>query len=54
MKLFSAAFTENDYSVSIMTVGSGTTGEVGDVISLSTGSDFTLVVLQQVRHWQSI
>jgi hypothetical protein len=37
-----AAFTENDYSVSIMTVGSGETGVVGDLISLSTGSDFTL------------
>ena len=37
-----AAFTENDYSVSIMTTGSGATGVVGDLISLSTGSDFTL------------
>ena len=36
------AFTENDYSVSIMTTGSGGTGAVGDLISLSTGSDFTL------------
>ena len=36
------AFTENDYTVSIMTVGSGSTGVVGDIISLSTGSDFTL------------
>ena len=32
-----AAFTENDYSVSIMTTGSGGTGAVGDIISLSTG-----------------
>ena len=37
-----AAFTENDYSASIMTTGSGGTGAVGDIISLSTGSDFTL------------
>ena len=37
-----AAFTENDYSASIMTTGSGATGAVGDLISLSTGSDFTL------------
>ena len=37
-----AAFVENDYSVSIMTTGSGTTGAVGDLISLSTGSDFSL------------
>jgi len=37
-----AAFTENDYSVSIMTTGSGGTGAVGDLISLSTGGDFTL------------
>ncbi len=36
------AFGENDYTLSIMTVGSGGTGAVGDVISLSTGSDFTL------------
>ena len=37
-----AAFTENDYSVSIMTTGSGGTGVVGDIISLSTSGDFTL------------
>ena len=37
-----AAFSENDYSVSIMTTGSGSTGAVGDVISLSTANDFTL------------
>ena len=37
------AFTENDYSVSIMTTGSGSTGvNVGDIISLSTSGDFTL------------
>ena len=35
-------FTENDYSVSIMTTGSGGTGAAGDVISLSTSDDFTL------------
>ena len=35
-------FTENDYSVSIMTTGSGGTGAAGDVISLSTADDFTL------------
>ena len=46
------AFTENDYSVSIMTTGSGATeGEVGDVISLSTSGDFSLgQVHQQVKH----
>ena len=37
-----SAFTENDYSVSIMTTGSGATGAAGDLISLSTVSDFTL------------
>ena len=37
-----AAFTENDYSISIMTTGSGGTGVAGDVISLSTSDDFTL------------
>jgi len=37
-----SAFTENDYAVSIMSTGSGSTGTAGDVISLSTGSDFTL------------
>ena len=37
-----SAFSENDYSASIMTLGSGGTGAVGDLISLSTGSDFTL------------
>jgi len=37
-----ASFTENDYTVSIMTTGSGGTGAAGDVVSLSTGSDFTL------------
>ena len=36
------AFTENDYSVSIMTTGSGGTGAAGDIISLSTSGDFTL------------
>jgi len=36
------AFTENDYTVSIMSTGSGGTGAVGDLISLSTGGDFTL------------
>ncbi len=36
------AFSENDYTLTIMTTGSGTTGAAGDVISLSTGSDFTL------------
>ena len=36
------SFTENDYTISIMTVGSGGTGAVGDIISPSTGSDFTL------------
>ena len=41
MKSF-AAFTENDYTVSIMTTGSGGTGAVGDIISLSTSGDFTL------------
>ena len=35
-------FTENDYTVSIMTTGSGGTGVAGDVISLSTADDFTL------------
>ena len=37
-----SAFSENDYSVSIMTTGSGGTGAAGDVISLSTSDDFTL------------
>ena len=36
------AFSENDYSVSIMTTGSGSTGAAGDVLSLSTADDFTL------------
>ena len=36
------AFSENDYSVSIMTTGSGGTGSAGDVITLSTSDDFTL------------
>ena len=36
------AFTENDYTVSIMTTGSGGTGAAGDVLSLSTSDDFTL------------
>ena len=40
-ELFSP-FTENDYTVSIMTTGSGGTGLAGDVISLSTADDFTL------------
>ena len=37
-----SSFVEADYAVSIMTTGSGGTGAAGDVISLSTGSDFTL------------
>jgi len=37
-----SAFTENDYTVSIMTTGSGGTGAAGDIISLSTANDFTL------------
>ena len=37
-----ASFTENDYSISIMTLGTGNTGAVGDVLSLSTSDDFTL------------
>ena len=37
-----STFTENDFSVSIMATGSGATGAVGDVISLSTSDDFTL------------
>ena len=36
------AFSENDYSVSIMTTGSGGTGSAGDIITLSTSDDFTL------------
>ena len=36
-----AVFSENDYSISIMTTGSGNTGAVGDVLSLSTSDDFT-------------
>ena len=36
------AFSENDFTLTIMTTGSGATGAAGDVISLSTGSDFTL------------
>jgi len=36
-----STFSENDYSVSIMTTGSGGTGAAGDVISLSTADDFT-------------
>ncbi len=36
------AFDNKDYSVSIMTTGSGGTGAAGDVISLSTANDFTL------------
>ena len=36
------AFSENDYSVSIMTTGSGSTGSAGDIITLSTSDDFTL------------
>jgi len=36
------AFTENDYTVSIMTTGSGGTGAAGDIISPSTSGDFTL------------
>ena len=37
-----SAFTENDYTVSIMTTGSGATGAAGDIISLSTSGDFSL------------
>jgi hypothetical protein len=37
-----SSFTENDVTVSIMAVGSGSTGLVGDVISPSTGGDYTL------------
>ena len=36
------AFSENDFTLTIMSTGSGSTGAAGDVISLSTGSDFTL------------
>ena len=36
------SFSSVDYSVSIMTTGSGGTGAVGDVIDLSTSGDFTL------------
>ena len=36
------AFSEGDYSLSIMTTGSGTTGAAGDLISLSTTGDFSL------------
>ena len=36
------AFTENDVTISIMAVGSGGTGAVGDVISPSTANDYTL------------
>ncbi len=36
------AFSEGDYTLSIMAVGSGSTGAAGDIISLSTGSDFSL------------
>ena len=36
------AFTENDVTISIMAVGSGGTGAVGDVISPSTAGDYTL------------
>ena len=36
------AFSENDYAVSIMTTGSGTTGAAGDVVTLSGSGDFTL------------
>ena len=36
------AFTENDYSLSIMATGSGSTGAAGDIISLSTSGDFSL------------
>jgi hypothetical protein len=36
-----STFSENDYTVSIMTTGSGCTGAAGDVISLSTSDDFT-------------
>ena len=36
------AFSENDITVSIMATGSGGTGSAGDIISPSTGSDYTL------------
>ena len=36
------SFSENDYALSIMTTGSGSTGSAGDVISLSTSGDFSL------------
>ena len=36
------AFTENDYTVSIMSTGSGATGSAGDIISPSTANDFSL------------
>ena len=36
------AFTENDVTVSIMATGSGSTGLAGDIISPSTGDDYTL------------
>jgi len=37
-----SSFTENDVTVSIMAKGSGDTGAVGDIISPSTGSDYSL------------
>ena len=37
-----SAFSESDVTVSIMTTGSGGTGSAGDIISPSTGSDYTL------------
>ena len=37
-----SSFTENDVTVSIMSTGSGGTGAVGDIISPSTGEDYTL------------
>ena len=36
------SFSENDVTVSIMAVGSGGTGAVGDIISPSTANDYTL------------
>ena len=37
-----SSFSESDVTVSIMTTGSGGTGSAGDIISPSTGSDYTL------------
>ena len=37
-----SAFSQNDITVSIMTTGSGGTGNAGDIISPSTANDYTL------------